>query len=65
MSKGKNGDFEVINLNLKTPLGSPSLVGQWRPSCHSPEMIRKSLFMPLLDSGWHKMSLTSGYLVFR
>ena len=27
MSKGKNGDFEVINLDLKTPSDIPSLVG--------------------------------------
>ena len=62
--KGKK-DFEVINLDLKTPPGFPSLIGQGRPSCHSPETIRKSLFMPLLDSGRHEMSLTSGFLVFR
>ena len=65
ISKGKKGDFEVINLNLKTPPGVPSLVKQGRPSCHSPKTIRKYLFMPLLDIGRHKMSLTSGYLVFR
>ena len=65
MSKGKNGDFEVINLDLKTPLGFPFLVGQRRPSCHSSETIKKSLFMPLLKSGMHERSLTLGYLVFR
>ena len=65
MSKGKNGDFEVINLVLKTPPSVPSLVGQGRPLCHSPETIRKSLFMSLLDSERHEISLTLGYLVFR
>ena len=63
--KRKNGDFEVINLDQKTPPGIPSFVRQWRPLCHSLEAIRKSLFMPLLDSRRHVMSLTSGYLVFR
>ena len=63
--KGKKGDFEVINLDLKTPPGIPSLVRQWRSSCHSPETIRKFLFMPLLDLGRYEMSLTSGCLVFR
>ena len=57
------GDFEAINLDLLTPPGVPFLVGQGRPSCHSLEIIRKSLFMPLLDSGRHEMSLTLGYLV--
>ena len=57
--------LEVINLDLKTPPGVPSLVGQGRSSCHSPETIRKSFFMPLLDSGRHEISLTLGYLVFR
>ena len=65
MSKGKNGDFEVINLDLKTPPSVPSLVEQGRPLCHSPKTIRKSLFMPLLDSGRHEIGLTLGYLVFR
>ena len=57
MSKGERGDFKMINLNLKTPPGIPSLVRQGRPSCHSLEMIRKSLFMPLVDLGRHKMNL--------
>ena len=66
MSKGERGDFKIIiNLDLKTPPGIPSHIGQGRPSCHSPDMIRKSLFMPLLDSRRHKKSLTSRYLVFR
>ena len=55
MSKGKQGDLEVINLDLKTPPSVPSLVGQGRPSCHSPETIKKSLFMPLLESRRHEM----------
>ena len=61
----RRGDFKVINLDLRTPPRISFLVGQWRPSCHSPEIIRKSLFMPLLDSGGHEMSLTLEYLVFR
>ena len=65
MSKGKKGDFEIISLDLQTPPSIPSLIGQGRPSYHSPETIRKSLFMPLLESGRHEMSLTLGYLVFR
>ena len=59
------GDFKAINLDLKTPPSVLFLVEQGRPSCHSPEMIRKSLFMPLLESGRHEMSLTFGYLFFR
>ena len=33
------------------PPGSPSLVGQGRPSCLSPEKIKKSSFKPLFDVG--------------
>ena len=64
MSKGERGDFKIINLDLKTPLCIPSFIKQGKPS-HSPEMIRKALFMHLLDSGRHEMSLTSGYIVFK
>ena len=59
MSKGKKGDFEIISLDLQTPPSIPSLVRQWKPSGHSLEMIRKSLFMPSLDLGRHEMSLSS------
>ena len=37
----------------KTPSGFPSLVRLRRPSCHSPDTIKKSLFRPLLELGRH------------
>ena len=63
--KRKRGDFSSNEPRPKIPPGFPSFVGQGRPSCHSPKTIKKSLFMPLLDSRRHKMSLTSKYQVFR
>ena len=44
------------------PYGSPSWVGQCKPSCHSPEMMRKSSFIPLFDSGIQEINLTEGTL---
>ena len=61
----KMGIVRAVSLNLNTPLGVPSCVGQWSPSCHSSETIKKSLYIPLLVSGTHDINLTSETLVFK
>ena len=38
-----------------TPPGSPSWVGQGRPSLQGPDTMRKSSFIPLLDLGRHEI----------
>ena len=47
------------------PPGFPSLVGQGKPSCHSPEKIKKSSFKFLFEVGRHWINLTSGCLDLR
>ena len=42
-----------------TPPGSPSLVGQGRPSLQGPDRMRKSSFIPLLDLGRQEINLTT------
>ena len=64
------GNKRVIQANTHKstatpPPGFPSLVGQGRPSCHSPEKIKKSSFKPLFDVGRHWINLTAGYLDLR
>ena len=39
--------------------GSPSWVGQCNPSCQSPETMRKSWSIPLLESGRQEINLTA------
>ena len=57
--------IQLLKPRHKTPPGCLFIIGQGGPSCHSPDIIRKSLFKPLLESGRHWMSLTSGYVDLR